>query len=197
MKKKCFFIVVFLLLIMFIYFSGLYETLLIFIRNANINTKPSYYENYALPLDYFYSNRNDLDTILDFMNNNRIIEEIKRYSICSSKLYQYEFKHNYILCANNELNGDIIKNIEENIIEKIYNMQLEKVILAKSNDGVPMEYDFRLISTSFYIVQYVYCLERSECNTESKYTKLSDEGYIIKNQIDDNWYTSYHHLPAL
>lgn len=189
--------IIILLIIAFMYFSGVYEILFILIRNVNINKKASYYESVEVRIDYFETNKDDLNIILDIMNNNKMIEEINRYSICSSRLHQYKLKHNYILCSNEKLGIDLIEKIDNNIIEKIYNMRLEQVRLNKTSDGIPVEYDFRLISTSFYIVKYGYCIEYSECNTESNYTKLFDEGYIIKNKIDKNWYTSYHNLPAL
>lgn len=185
-----------LLFTLFVYFSGIYELLFIIIRDININRKAQYYENAEVRLDYFYDNENDLDIILNFMNNNRTIESIARYSICSSRLHEYEFRYNYILCANEKLNEDVVKNIETDIIEKIYNMKLEKIRLIKTPDEMPIEYNFRLISTSAYTIQYVYCLDHSQCDTKSKVEQY-DDGYFIKNKIDDDWYTSYHDIPPL
>lgn len=197
MKKKL--IIIFSILIvfvLFIYFSGIYDFLFFIIREINISRKAPYYESAEVRFDYFYANKSDLEFILDFMNNNKTIESVGRYFICSSRLYEYELKHNYVLCATEKLNKDVIKNIEENIIEKIYNMKLEVIILIKSTDEMPIEYNFRLISNFAYIVQYVYCLDHSECDTKSKFEQY-EEGYYIKNKIDDNWYTSYYDIPPL
>lgn len=188
--------ILFLIFVLFVYFSGIYKLLFVIVRDININRKASYYENVDVRLDYFYDNKGDLEFVLDFMNNNKAIESIDKYSMCSSILYEYELKHNYILCATEKLDEDLIKNIEKEIIEKIHNMKLEKVILIKSTDGMPIEYNFRLISTTAYKVQYVYCLEHSECNTETKYEQYED-GYFIKNRIDNNWYTLYYDIPPL
>lgn len=198
MKKKNIIIILLFIIIInvFFYFSGIYEILFFVIRDNIINKNATYYEKYETRIDYFNNNKNDLDTILNFMNNNKMIEYISRYSMCPSTLHEYVFRRNYILCANDELSEDMIKNIDENIINKIYNIKLKSIFkIIKIDNGKLIGYDFRLISTNFYRVQYVYCLEYSGCNTESNYEELANDGYVIKNKIDKNWYTSYTQLP--